>query len=279
MRTIDVLMPAADCDYASEAADVLGDYHAAFAARGLTLAPRPWTEGAGAGDAALALFAWGYHEAPAAWIEILDGWPADRQLFNPPALLRWNLRKTYLAELEAGGVRIVPSWFGDADAASVAAAFERFGTDRLVIKPQVSAGSYRTAMVTRGDPVAPLAEAIIQPFVASIADEGELSLLYIGGAFSHAVRKVPRAGDFRIQPQFGGRFSPAVGEAEAQAIGKRVLARLPERPLYARVDLVRLADGELALMELEVIEPDLYLDHAGDVPGRLADALLARLAQ
>lgn len=279
MPTIDVLMPAADCGYADEAAAALADYRPGFAARGLKLAPRAWTMGAGDGDAALALFAWGYHEAPDEWVAMLSRWPAGKPLLNSPALLRWNMRKTYLGELEAAGVRIVPSWFGDADGASVAAAFDRFDTERLVVKPQISAGSYRTALLSRGQPVVPLAAAIVQPFVASIADEGELSLLFIGGAFSHAVRKQPRAGDFRIQPQFGGRFSPAVGDAAARAIGARALALLPEPPLYARVDLVRLADGDLALMELEVIEPDLYLDHAGDVPGRLADALLAQLAQ
>jgi len=276
---IDVLMPAADNDYAAEAAEMVDDYRAAFAARGMTLAPRAWTAGPGDGAAALALFAWGYHVDAARWAAVLEDWPEGVVLFNPPALLRWNMRKTYLAELEAAGVPIVPSWFGDADAATVAAAFDRFGVDTLVVKPQVSGGSYRTARVRRGDPVAPLADAIIQPFLPAIGDEGELSLLFIGGVFSHAVRKNARPGDFRIQPQFGGQLSHANADDEARSVATRALAALPDAPLYARVDLIRLPGGGLALMELEAIEPDLYLDFGNDVAGKLADAVQAAIAQ
>ena len=279
MRIIDVLMPAADSDYAAEAADMVENYRADFAARGLVLAPRPWTDGPGEGAAALALFAWGYHVDPVRWAAILEDWPDGARLFNPPALLRWNMRKTYLAELEAAGVPIVPSWFGDADAGSVAAAFDRFGVETLVVKPQVSGGSYRTDRVQRGDAVEPLADAIVQPFLPAIGDEGELSLLFIGGVFSHAVRKVAQGGDFRIQPQFGGQLSRAEASDEARAVAAAALAALPVAPLYARVDLIRLPDGGLALMELEAIEPDLYVDFGDDVPGKLADALVAALAQ
>ncbi len=279
MRVVDVLMPAADSDYAAEAAEMVEDYRPAFATRGMALAPRPWTEGPGAGVAALALFAWGYHVDPGRWAAVLEGWPDGVPLFNPPALLRWNMHKTYLAELEQAGVPIVPSWFGDADAASVAAAFDRFDAETLVVKPQVSGGSYRTDRVRRGDTVEPLADAIIQPFLPAVGAEGELSLLYIGGAFSHAVRKVAQGGDFRIQPQFGGETTPIEADAEAHAVAARTLATLPFAPLYARVDLIRLPNGSLALMELEAIEPDLYVDFGEDVPGKLADALVARLTQ
>ncbi len=279
MRVVDVLMPAADSDYAAEAAEMVEDYRPAFTAHGMALAPRPWTEGAGDGVAALALFAWGYHVDPRRWAAVLEGWPESVPLFNPPALMRWNTRKTYLAELEAAGVPIVPSWFGDADAASVAAAFDRFDVETLVVKPQVSGGSYRTDRVRRGDAVEPLADAIIQPFLPAVGEEGELSLLYIGGAFSHAVRKVAQGGDFRIQPQFGGVTTAISADREAHAVAAQALAALPVAPLYARVDLIRLPDGSLALMELEAIEPDLYIDFGDDVPGKLADAVVARLTQ
>lgn len=277
---IDVLMPAADSDYQPEAAAMLDDYRPAFAARGLTLAPRAWTDGPGEGAAAaLALFAWGYHLAVAQWDAVLDRWPATVPLFNPPALMRWNTRKTYLAALAERGVPVVPSWFGDADTASVAAAFDRFATDTLVVKPQVSGGSYRTCRIGRDDPVEPLAEAIVQPFLSAVGDEGELSLLVIGGAFSHAVRKVARAGDFRIQPQFGGQLTRADPDAQARSAAASALAALPAAPLYARVDLIRLPEGGLALMELEAIEPDLYPNLGDDVPGKLADAVLGALGQ
>ena len=277
---IDVLMPAADSDYRLEAAAMLDDYRPAFTARGLTLEPRPWTDGPGDGAAAtLALFAWGYHVAVTQWDAVLHGWPDAVPLFNPPALMRWNTRKTYLAALAERGVPVVPSWFGDADAASVAAAFDRFATDTLVVKPQVSGGSYRTDRLRRGDAVTPLPQAIVQPYLPAIEDEGELSLLFIGGEFSHAVRKVARAGDFRIQPQFGGQLTRADADAQARSVAASALAALPVVPLYARVDLIRLPDGSLALMELEAIEPDLYVDLGDDVAEQLASAVIAAIAQ
>ncbi|MDB5705863.1 MAG: hypothetical protein JWN66_2979 [Sphingomonas bacterium] len=281
MRSIDVLMPAAASEYGAVAAEILDQYRAAFTARDMALVTRPWDQGPGAnenwGDATLALFAWGYHLDVARWEAMLAAWPAERLLLNAAPLLAWNTRKTYLIELEAKGIPIVPSRFGRADAASVAAAFEAFGAAELVVKPQVSGGSYRTVRVKPGDAVEPLDDAIIQPFIPAVSGEGELSFLFIGGAFRHAVRKVAKQGDFRIQPQFGGQFSRFEPEAAQLALAETVIAALPEASLYARVDLLRLADGSLALMELEAIEPDLYPHMAPELPARLADAVAARL--
>lgn len=275
-RRIAVLMPAADSEYGAAAATILDQYRDAFAARDMMLDARPWDLGPGDsedGGATLALFAWGYHLDVARWEAMLAAWPGERPLFNSPRLLAWNTRKTYLLELEAKGIPIVPSRFGDADAAAVSAAFAAFGTDELVVKPQVSGGSYRTVRLRRGEPVQPLDDAIIQPFIPAVSDEGELSFLFIGGVFSHAVRKVAKPGDFRIQPQFGGIFTRFEPEPPQLALAERVIAALPEPSLYARVDLLRIADGSLALMELEAIEPDLYPDMAPEVPARLADAV------
>lgn len=277
MTRIHVLMPAAGHDYAPVAAAYLEPYRAAFAERGLELEARPWTERPGDGAATLALFAWGYHHDLAGWEAMLAAWPGDRALFNPPELLRWNTRKTYLAELAAAGVPVVPSRFGPADAATVADAFAAFGCDELVVKPQVSAGAWLTQRLRPGDPVEPIAEAIVQPFLPAVGSEGELSFLFIGGTFSHAVRKVAADGDFRIQPQFGGTLTAFAPKPEDRALAGRIVAALPVEPLYARVDLIRLPDGKLALMELEAIEPDLYIEQEPAAPGRLADALIRRL--
>lgn len=277
MPIVHVLMPAADADYAAVAPEYLEPFRPAFATRGLELAARPWTDGPGDGAATLALLAWGYHLDVARWQDVLAGWPADRLLFNPPALMAWNTRKTYLRDLDAAGLPIVPSLFGPADADTVAAAFAHFDCAEVVAKPQVSGGSWLTQRLRPGDPVEAIPDAIIQPFLPAVGGEGELSFLFVGGTFSHAVRKVAAAGDFRIQPQFGGTFSRFDPEPADLALAQRVITAAPHAPLYARVDLIRLADGKLALMELEVIEPDLYLDHGDDVAGKLADALLAKL--
>jgi len=274
---IDVLMPAAASEYGAMAAKIMDQYREAFAAHDMVLDARPWDMGPGENAATLALFAWGYHLDVVRWEAMLAAWPAERPLFNAAPLLAWNTRKTYLLELEANGIPIVPSRFGHADAAAVSAAFDAFGTDELVVKPQVSGGSYRTVRLRRGEPVRPLDDAIIQPFIPAVSGEGELSFLFIGGTFSHAVRKVAKPGDFRIQPQFGGIFTRFEPEPSRLALAETVIAALPERSLYARVDLLRIADGSLALMELEAIEPDLYPDMAPEVPARLADAVRERL--
>ncbi|MBX9796905.1 MAG: hypothetical protein K2Y03_08480, partial [Sphingomonas sp.] len=167
--------------------------------------------------------------------------------------------------------------FGDADADSIAAAFERFGTAQLVVKPQISAGSDRTVRLARGDPPVSLPAAILQPYLPAIVEEGELSLLYVDGAFSHAVRKRARADDFRCQPQYGGTLSLAEPLPGWRAVAGQALAALPAPPLYARVDLIRLADGSAAVMEVEAIEPDLYADLAPDVADRLAAAIARRV--
>jgi hypothetical protein len=268
---LDLLLPSAESAYFAEASDQAGAYVEAFARVGITAHPHPWP-GAGAAPA-LALLAWGYHLDIDRWLDLLDLWPANVPLFNAAALMRWNTRKTYLAELEAAGVTTVPTLFGTPDPN----AFHQFGTDELVVKPQVSAGSHLTQRVRRGDPFPALSEAMIQPFLPAIQSEGEYSLFYIDGALTHAIVKQPSGDDFRIQPQFGGRNAPWQPNAEALSVADAAMAASPAPPLYARIDLVRRLDGRLALIELEAIEPDLYFEHGPGVLDRLAEAVSAKL--
>lgn len=280
---IDVLMPASGDGYADAAAEELAPYHQPFADAGLVIRPVPWDRALELGPElgaapTLALFAWGYHTRVDQWLALLAGWPAGCLLLNPPRLLLWNTRKTYLRELAANGIAIVPSLFGDADSATISAAFDHFGVETLVVKPQISAGSHQTMRISRETLVDFMADAIFQPFVPSVGDEGELSIFFIGGHYSHAARKVARPGEFRVQPQFGGVFTPLEPAPAVLAVATRAVAALPLKPLYARVDLVRLGDGTLALMELEAIEPDLYPDIDPAVPARLAAAVKAAIA-
>jgi glutathione synthase/RimK-type ligase-like ATP-grasp enzyme len=273
MWHLDLLIPPPHIDYAAEAADQARSYAEALARAGIAVRPRPWTE---AGDTpALALLVWGYHLDLARWLELLDHWPAHVPMFNSPALMRWNTRKTYLAELKAVGVPTVPTLFGDVPTD----AFGTLGADELVVKPQVSAGSYQTHRVRRGEPLPQIGDAMTQPFLPSIQFEGEYSLFWVGGAFTHAIVKRPTGGDFRIQPQFGGRNEPWQANDEAIAVAQAALAAAPDEPLYARIDLVRRLDGKLALIEFETIEPDLYFHHGDRVLDRLADAVRQALLQ
>ena len=274
-RTVDMLMPQAGSAYEAVAAEYFEPYRLAFAAVGIVVTACPWDQAAGGSNTTLALFAWGYHLDVARWDAVWRGWPTDRPLFNIPTLLAWNTRKTYLLELEAVGVPIVPSRFGHVDADAVAAACTAFGCDALVMKPQISAGSHDTIRVQAGDRVAKRDAMILQPYLPAVTEEGELSLFAIGGQLSHGVRKRASGGDFRVQPQFGGAVSRYEPDDEALAIFAAVLAALPETPLYARIDLLRRGDGRLSLIEVELIEPDLFVAVEPQVPARLVAALLA----
>lgn len=273
MRRIDILVPPPGGAYRDLVAERFATYRDLLARGGWAAEPRDWTSGPGAAPT-LALLAWGYHQDLARWEALIAGWPAEVPLFNAPALLAWNTRKTYLTALDAAGVPVVPTIFGRSSEASDA--FDRFGVAELVVKPQVSAGSDRTARVRPGETPPDIDDAMIQPFLPSIGQEGEYSLFYFGGQFSHAIRKVAAADDFRVQPQFGATIGAWTPDAEALAVAKAANDTVPIRALYARVDLVRRHDGRLALIEYEAIEPDLYLEHGGGTE-LLLDALAAEV--
>lgn len=277
-----VLTPdPADPRYPARAVEAFAPYVRAFESAGARATASPWTQGPRAdADLHLALLAWGYHREPDRWRDLLEGWPPGAPLLNAPALMLWNTRKTYLAELEAAGVAMIPTLFADrADADAVEAARARFGGEELVLKPQVSAGGHDTLRLRPGEPAPAGAHwaALVQPYLPAIETEGELSVFLFDGVFSHAVRKRPAAGEFRIQPSHGGRLSRETPSPEALALAAAALAATPgDAPAYARVDMVRDAEGALRLMELELIEPDLYLGLAPKGGGRLAGSALAR---
>ena len=188
----------------------------------------------------------------------------------PPRFCAGTPAKTYLAELEAAGAPIIPTLFADRVTPTILTeAHARFGPE-IIVKPQVSGGSHATVRHTDGAPLVdgPDGPAMLQPFLPAITGEGEISLLYFGGVFSHAVAKIARADDFRVQFQHGGRYQAITPPPEALAAGAAVLKAAGRDLAYARIDLLRGEDGMLRLMELECIEPDLYLvPGAGRRPG------------
>ncbi len=234
----------------------------------------------GSHEAVSPLLAWGYHQKPEEWAALLERLAAhDGPVVNRPADLAWNTRKTYLAELEAKGAPIVPTLFVDAvTPEAVAEARGRFGGE-IILKPQVSAGAFDTVRLTPGETLSggPAGPAMLQPFLPAVSGEGELSLLFFGGVFSHAVAKRAKAGDFRVQVQYGGLYAPFEPSAEAMAAAKAVLAASGRDFTYARIDLIRDRDGALKLMELEALEPDLYLEHAPDGGAAFARAVRGAL--
>jgi glutathione synthase/RimK-type ligase-like ATP-grasp enzyme len=284
MPSLIILTPAADNPQFKANWPIWFDrLSAPLAAAGVEARPHPWTQPldpAGA-DAVLSLLSWGYHLAPQAWGRSLDGLEASGvKVINPLPVLRWNTAKTYLLEMAAAGVSVVPTIAVDkVTPEAVDAARARFGVETVVAKPQVSGGSHGTLKLSPGDGLAggPTGPALLQPFLASVGDEGELSLFYFGGDFSHAVVKVAKAGDFRVQPQFGAGIKALTPPAEALGVARAVLDAAPGPLTYARVDLLRGLDGTLQLMELEVIEPDLYLQYAPDGGALFAAAVAATM--
>lgn len=271
-----VLVPAPDYP---ERWDWAYDVESAALERGgLSVEACPWTElGAATGDIVLPLVAWGYHARFAAWHALLDRLEAEgATVANPVSVLRWNSDKKYLVELGARGIPTIPTrYVPSLDAAALAEARADFG-DELVIKPPVSAaadGTFRLGP-TNTIPGGALGKpTMIQPFLPSVSAEGEYSLLLFDGLFSHAVVKRPKAGDYRVQPHLGGREEACVPPEGAIELATRALAAAPAETTYARVDLIRGLDGELKVIELELIEPSLWLEHAPDGGASFAAAV------
>ncbi len=181
---------------------------------------------------------------------------------NPPALLSWNSDKYYLAELQMRGIATVPTMpveeLGEED---LREARERFCTDLLIVKPPISGSAFRTFRIGPADHLPECVRGqrmVLQPFIHAIAD-GEYSLILFDGVLSHCVIKRPQQGEFRVQPQFGGMSEICGAPAGAEELAHAALAAAPEEATYARVDIIRDDAGELAIMELELIEPALFL--------------------
>ena len=262
MRAV-VLTPGPDYH---EACDWAFDVEArALEATGFTVEPQAWTKADPAGaDVILPLVAWGYDQGIAEWLALLDRAEAEHwPMINPPALLRWNSDKRYLAQLADAGVATVPTMtVACLDEAAMDEARHRFGSDQLVVKPPVSASAVGTYRIGADDPIpADVAgrAMIVQPFQRAIAEAGEYSLMLFGGALGHAIVKRPQAGDFRVQPHLGGRDFAADPPPGALALARAALAAAPAAATYARVDMIDGNDGRLAIMELELIEPALFL--------------------
>ena len=238
-------------------------------------------------DAVLLRTTWDYFQKPAAFLAWLARLEAlGTAVLNPPAMLRWNADKRYLQDLAGAGVPGVPTQW--ADARDVPALLAGLAGRDVVVKPAVSGGAWHTVRGEAGSPALAAAVAaipgelhcLVQPFVPEIVTEGEWSLLFFGGRYSHAVLKRPGDGDYRVQSQFGGSThtldpGPRLVAAATRAL-RAAEAAVGASAAYARVDGVRV-DGQFLLMEIELIEPSLFLDGDAAAAARFADVLAAHL--
>lgn len=243
-------------------------------------AEMPWS----AFDAVVIRSTWDYWHDVSGFLETLAEIGRQTWLANPLDLVRWNLRKTYLRALEARGVATVPTTWLEAGfaAADLPGCAEELAARQLVVKPIVGANgedAFRVHAAATDAELQRLEETfrgrgcMVQPFRTQVLGEGEYSLFYFAGDFSHAILKMPRAGEFRSQEERGARIMPVAPDAWLAKAGQRAVEALPERSLYARVDLVRNDAGDFEVMELELIEPSLYLRTHDEAPGRFARAI------
>lgn len=230
-------------------------------------------------DAVIIGTAWDYQDRHEEFLAALENISSVTNLFNSPAMVKWNSRKTYLRDLGDKGVTLIPTlWIDRPSEDAVAAAFDRFATDQIVLKRQVGASAEGQHRLRRHDPVPQMTEPMmVQPFLDSITSVGEYSFIFIDGALCHAVVKKPAMGDYRIQAAYGGTeaaISVSPGDA---AVAAKVLSAIDETPLYARVDMLRGKDGNLQLMELELVEPFLYPLQGPDLGERIYEAVKQRI--
>ena len=230
---------------------------------------------------------WDYHLRVSgfeAWLSLLD---RERvPLWNPTSVVRWNMHKAYLQGLQQAGILIPGTrWLPRGKAVALGGLLAGAAWTEAIVKPAISASATKTSLVHMDNPVDAenfarlLADedVLVQEVVPEVARDGEWSLIFIGGAYSHAILKKPRPGDFRVQQELGGTADPAIAPSVVVAAAERVASHIPGRWLYARIDGVVTARGFM-LMEAECIEPLLFFEYASGAYERFAAALQALMA-
>lgn len=230
-------------------------------------------------DLVLIRSTWDYYLKPEAFKNWISQFVNSKtRLINSPEIVLKNSHKFYLKELSEKGVNIIPTLFS-----SEKIDLETIKTwEKVVIKPAVSAGShetevFETAILTQEilDAKIGVGDWLVQPFLEEIKSAGEISMLFFGGEFSHAIQKVPKFGDFRVQKQFGAQYLKFEPSIELLDIAKNIVEITGKCSVYARIDGVMTKNGFL-LMEVEMIEPDLFFEHASEGPNRFVEAVLEK---
>jgi glutathione synthase/RimK-type ligase-like ATP-grasp enzyme len=225
---------------------------------------------------------WDYYLRPERFITWAEGMASRSELQNPFPLLRWNHHKGYLLELAAKQLPVVPTILArKGRGMDVAALASAAAWPEVVVKPAISAGAYRTGRYRSEDPGAQAhlqelvleADALIQPYLPSVEAYGERSFLFIDGELTHAVKRTQALTEGVGIERTMDRVTPT---EEERRIAHAVMAALPMAPLYGRVDLAPDAEGRPLLMEVEVMEPRLFLQECPEALEKLADAILRK---
>jgi glutathione synthase/RimK-type ligase-like ATP-grasp enzyme len=229
---------------------------------------------------------WDYQERLDEFVAWAEATAAATLLLPAPEVVRWNTRKSYLMELEDRGAPTVPTaWLGAGDRVDLAALAAARDWSEVVVKPVVAAGG-RGLIVAR-DPGAEQEafaaltageDVMVQPLLTRVRTDGELSVVLLDGRVSHAVRKLPAPGQWRIHVEVGGVYEQVDLPDDLRGLAEWVVAQLPVVPAIARIDLLPADDGEWQVTELELVEPALYLDWVEGAAERVAATILGRVA-
>lgn len=232
-------------------------------------------------DVVIVRTTWDYMKSPTHFLETLKTINLKTRLFNSYETIKWNIHKFYLKDLQSKGVLIPPTLFVKKNE-SISLPPD-WDDDELIIKPAISAGSYKTHKLKRSDmqndeikELNRTHDILIQPFLKQI-HEGEYSLIFFNKTFSHAILKTPKTNEFRVQEDFGGSVKPINPNPELLRVAQNIINLVDEDLLYARVDLIPFEDS-YALMELELIEPSLYFKHDLESPYKFKKALIQTLS-
>ena len=247
--------------------------------------PVVWTEtasGVTGCDLLLLRSCWDYHLQPEAFLKWVTAAAASAHVINPVEIVRWNIDKRYLQEIKSAGYGVPKTvLLAKGESVDLAELMSRQRLGTIVVKPAISLSAYETYLV-RGEDAEKFSaklnrllqerDMLVQEFVPEIATGGEWSLIFLGGEFSHAVKKFPKTGDFRVQHEYGGSAERATPSESMRSMARDVLRRFAPQALYCRADVVPRAQG-LALMELELIDPVLHFELAAEGAKLFAELL------
>jgi glutathione synthase/RimK-type ligase-like ATP-grasp enzyme len=236
-------------------------------------------------DAVIIRSTWDYvpkRDAFVAWAQTVS---KQVPFWNPSEIIAWNTDKRYLRELESMGLPTVPTqWFSAGETIDFSELLNTW--KEIVVKPVVSAGgkdTYRVSANTISQQLPQLEsltqtrDTMVQPYFKSVETDGEFSFLFMNGQFSHAVQKIPKQGGFLIHEHLGGKSALFKPTSDQIAFAENILKRLFASTLYARIDAMIDNDGRLALGELEITEPCMYLAYDAESPIRFAKAIQEQL--